>query len=141
MKALVYHGSKDVRVESVADPGLEEADDILLRVTATAICGSDLHIFRGKIPKMEAGDILGHEFMGVVEEAGPEVTAVKRGRSRRGSVRDCLRPLLLLRSRRVRVLRNDESGPRRDPQREGHQPPGGTVRLQPSIRRPARRAG
>ena len=79
MKALVYHGSKDVRVESVADPGLEEADDILLRVTATAICGSDLHIFRGKIPKMEAGDILGHEFMGVVEEAGPEVTAVKRG--------------------------------------------------------------
>lgn len=79
MQALTYQGSKDVRVENVPDPQLVEPDDILLRVTATAICGSDLHIYRGKIPGMQDGDILGHEFMGIVEEAGPEVTRVKRG--------------------------------------------------------------
>jgi threonine dehydrogenase-like Zn-dependent dehydrogenase len=79
MKALTYHGSKDVRVETVADPRLLEDDDIILRVTATAICGSDLHIYRGKIPMMERGDILGHEFMGIVEDAGKAVTNVKRG--------------------------------------------------------------
>jgi len=79
MKALTYHGSKDVRVETVPDPKLVEPDDILLRVTATAICGSDLHIYRGKIPMMESGDILGHEFMGIVEETGPAVTRVRKG--------------------------------------------------------------
>jgi threonine dehydrogenase-like Zn-dependent dehydrogenase len=79
MKALTYHGSKDVRVETVADPVLVNADDIILRVTATAICGSDLHIYRGKIPMMETGDILGHEFMGIVEDAGAAVVNVKRG--------------------------------------------------------------
>ena len=79
MRALTYHGSKDVRVESVADPVIQHPQDILLRVTATAICGSDLHIYRGKVPKMENGDILGHEFMGIVEETGQAVTKVKRG--------------------------------------------------------------
>jgi threonine dehydrogenase-like Zn-dependent dehydrogenase len=79
MKALTYHSSKDVRVETVPDPVLEQDDDILLRVTATAICGSDLHIYRGKIPSMESGDILGHEFMGIVEETGKGVTALKKG--------------------------------------------------------------
>lgn len=79
MQALTYQGSRDVRVETVPDPALIEADDIILRVTATAICGSDLHIYRGKIPAMEDGDILGHEFMGIVEDAGPAVTNVKRG--------------------------------------------------------------
>lgn len=79
MKALTYHGAKDVRVETVADPVLVNDDDLLLRVTATAICGSDLHIYRGKIPAMETGDILGHEFMGVVEDVGPGVFNVKRG--------------------------------------------------------------
>lgn len=79
MKALTYHGSRDVRVETVPDPVLSEGDDIILRVTATAICGSDLHIYRGKIPGMESGDILGHEFMGIVEETGPGVTHLKRG--------------------------------------------------------------
>ena len=71
MKALTYHGTRDVRVETVPDPVLHDADDILLRVTATAICGSDLHLYRGKIPELHDGDILGHEFMGVVEEIGP----------------------------------------------------------------------
>ena len=79
MKALTYHGSKDVRVESVPDPTLVADDDIILRVTSTAICGSDLHIYRGKIPGMEDGDILGHEFMGIVEAAGPAVTKVAVG--------------------------------------------------------------
>ncbi|HEY9238145.1 MAG TPA: zinc-dependent alcohol dehydrogenase [Burkholderiaceae bacterium] len=79
MKALTYHGSKDVRVETVADPSLVASDDIVLRVTATAICGSDLHIYRGKIPMMETGDILGHEFMGIVEDVGSAVVNVRRG--------------------------------------------------------------
>ncbi len=79
MKALTYLGSKDVRVETVADPKIVDPDDIILRVTATAICGSDLHICRGKIPMMEQGDILGHEFMGIVEESGPTVLRVKKG--------------------------------------------------------------
>jgi threonine dehydrogenase-like Zn-dependent dehydrogenase len=79
MKALTYHGAKDVRVENVPDPQIVEADDIILRVTATAICGSDLHLYRGKIPAMKDGDILGHEFMGIVEETGADVTRIKRG--------------------------------------------------------------
>lgn len=79
MRALTYHGARDVRVESVPDPIIQEPDDVILRVTATAICGSDLHLYRGKIPATEHGDIFGHEFMGVVEEVGPEVTAVKKG--------------------------------------------------------------
>jgi threonine dehydrogenase-like Zn-dependent dehydrogenase len=79
MKALTYHSSKNVRVETVPDPVLEQDDDILLRVTATAICGSDLHIYRGKIPGMESGDILGHEFMGIVEETGKAVTTLRQG--------------------------------------------------------------
>lgn len=79
MKALTYQGAKDVRVETMPDPQLQADDDIILRVTATAICGSDLHIYRGKIPMVKDGDILGHEFMGVVEDTGSAVTAVKRG--------------------------------------------------------------
>ena len=73
MRALTYHGAKDVRVETVPDPGLQEDDDIVLRVTATAICGSDLHLYRGKVPGLKEGDILGHEFMGIVEAVGDGV--------------------------------------------------------------------
>src|SRR5436190_8371454 len=79
MKALTYHGAKDVRVEEVADPRIEAPDDVVIRVTATAICGSDLHIYRGKIPLVKKGDILGHEFMGVVEQVGREVSQLKTG--------------------------------------------------------------
>ncbi|GFM64577.1 glutathione-dependent formaldehyde dehydrogenase [Pseudomonas cichorii] len=79
MRALTYHGAHNVKVDTVPDPELQEADDIILRVTATAICGSDLHLYHGKIPATEHGDILGHEFMGIVEDAGPAVTAVQRG--------------------------------------------------------------
>ena len=79
MLALTYHGPHDVRVDTVPDPILQEPDDIILQITATAICGSDLHLYRGKIPKLEDGDILGHEFMGVVVDAGSEVTNLQRG--------------------------------------------------------------
>ena len=79
MKALTYHGARDVRVETTPDPSILEPDDIIVKVTATAICGSDLHIFRGKIPGMTHGDILGHEFMGIVAAAGPGVTQLKVG--------------------------------------------------------------
>lgn len=79
MKALMYQGSKNVQVSEVDDPKLQESEDIILRVTATAICGSDLHIYRGKFPAMHDGDILGHEFMGIVEEVGSTVTELTRG--------------------------------------------------------------
>lgn len=79
MKALTYQGKHDVRVEQVPDPRLHYPDDILIRVTATAICGSDLHLYRGKVPGLKDGDILGHEFMGIVEEVGGEVTRVRPG--------------------------------------------------------------
>jgi threonine dehydrogenase-like Zn-dependent dehydrogenase len=79
MKALVYQGSKNVKVETVADPSLKQFDDIILRITATAICGSDLHLYRGSVPQLKSGDILGHEFMGIVEDTGRDVTRVKKG--------------------------------------------------------------
>jgi len=79
MRALTYHGAHSVKVDTVPDPVIQEPDDIILQVTATAICGSDLHLYRGKIPATEHGDIFGHEFMGIVAEAGPGVTAVQKG--------------------------------------------------------------
>ncbi len=79
MRALTYHGSHNVKVDNVPDPIIQEPDDIILRVTATAICGSDLHLYRGKIPAVKHGDIFGHEFMGIVEEVGSAVTAVAKG--------------------------------------------------------------
>ncbi len=79
MKALTYHGPHSVKVETVPDPAIEQADDIILRITATAICGSDLHLYRGKIPKVKHGDIFGHEFMGEVVETGREVKNLSKG--------------------------------------------------------------
>ncbi|MCG2586043.1 zinc-dependent alcohol dehydrogenase [Massilia sp. TS11] len=79
MRALVYHGSHEVQVDTVADPHIQEPDDIIVQVTSTAICGSDLHLYRGKVPGMKEGDILGHEFMGHVIEAGPQVHNLRVG--------------------------------------------------------------
>jgi threonine dehydrogenase-like Zn-dependent dehydrogenase len=70
MKAVVWHGKSDVRVERVPDPKILNPRDAIIKVTTTAICGSDLHLYDGYIPTMEAGDILGHEFMGEVVEVG-----------------------------------------------------------------------
>lgn len=71
MKAVCWHGKGDVRVDNVPDPVIQDARDIILKITSSAICGSDLHLLSGYIPTMESGDILGHEFMGEVVEAGP----------------------------------------------------------------------
>lgn len=79
MRALVYHSAHEVKVDTVPDPILIEPDDIILKVTATAICGSDLHLYRGNVPGMKEGDILGHEFMGVVVDKGPAVTNLSKG--------------------------------------------------------------
>ena len=79
MKALTWHGKEDVRVDNVPDPCIEAPGDILIRVTATAICGSDLHIYDGFVPQMQAGDILDHEFRGEVVDTGREVTRFKKG--------------------------------------------------------------
>jgi threonine dehydrogenase-like Zn-dependent dehydrogenase len=79
MKALCWYGSKDVRVETVPDPSILNPHDAIVRITLTAICGSDLHIYNGYIPGMKKGDILGHEFMGEVVETGAEVKRVKKG--------------------------------------------------------------
>ncbi|MFT3842997.1 MAG: zinc-dependent alcohol dehydrogenase [Myxococcaceae bacterium] len=77
MRALVFHGSRDVRVDTVPDPKIERSRDAILKVTATAICGSDLHIYNGMFPQPKPL-VLGHEFMGIVEEAGPD-SGLKRG--------------------------------------------------------------
>ncbi len=79
MKALTWHGKRDVRIDEVPDPRIEEPTDAIIKVTSTAICGSDLHLYELFGPFMDEGDILGHEPMDIVEEVGPEVTHVKAG--------------------------------------------------------------
>ena len=79
MKAVSWHGRRDVRVDEVPDPEIEKPTDALIRVTTTAICGSDLHLYEVMGPFMEPGDILGHEPMGIVEEVGSEVTDLQKG--------------------------------------------------------------
>lgn len=79
MKAVTWQGVHKIGVETVPDPTIINPHDAIIKVTRTAICGSDLHLYDGYIPTMEAGDILGHEFMGLVEEVGPEVKNLKRG--------------------------------------------------------------
>lgn len=79
MKAIVYDGMQDVKVKNVEDPSIEKSDDIIIKVTSTAICGSDLHLVHGLVPNMPKGFILGHETMGIVEEAGKDVHKVKAG--------------------------------------------------------------
>jgi threonine dehydrogenase-like Zn-dependent dehydrogenase len=78
MKAICWHGKHDMRVDNVPDPVIQNPRDIILRITTTAICGSDLHIYDGFIPTMESGDVMGHEFMGVVEEVGHQ-NGLKKG--------------------------------------------------------------
>src|SRR6201995_675811 len=79
MKALTWHGRRDVRVDEVPDPGIKDPTDAIIRVTTTAICGSDLHLYEVLGPFIDEGDILGHEPMGVVEEVGSEVTPILPG--------------------------------------------------------------
>src|SRR3954454_17825899 len=79
MKALTFHGKRDVRVDEVPDPTIEHPTDAVIRVTSTAICGSDLHLYEVLGMFIEEGDILGHEPMRCVEEAGSEVSEIKAG--------------------------------------------------------------
>lgn len=79
MKAVCWHGTQDVRVDTVPDPKILNPRDAILKVTSTAICGSDLHLYDGYIPTMQSGDILGHEFMGEVVETGSEVKNLQKG--------------------------------------------------------------
>jgi threonine dehydrogenase-like Zn-dependent dehydrogenase len=79
MKALCWHGKKDIRYDTVPDPKIEEPRDAIVKMTSCAICGSDLHLFGGFIPGMESGDIMGHEFMGEVMEVGKDNTKLRVG--------------------------------------------------------------
>ena len=79
MRAVIWRGPRDVRVTTVPDPEILNPRDAILKVTATAICGSDVHLFNGVIPTMRAGDVLGHEFMGEVVEVGAGITTLKPG--------------------------------------------------------------
>lgn len=78
MKAAVFHKPGDITVDNVPDPVIEKADDIIVRVTSTAICGSDLHIYDGFVPQLR-DEVLGHEFMGIIEDTGKAVTRLKKG--------------------------------------------------------------
>jgi len=79
MRALTYHGTRDVRVDNVPDPKIEEPTDAIIRVTSTGICGSDLHLYEVLGPFIDKGDILGHEPMGIVEEVGAQITHIAPG--------------------------------------------------------------
>lgn len=79
MRATVWHGKRDVRIDNVPDPQLLNPRDAIVKITSTAICGSDLHLYNGFVPTMEKGDILGHEFMGEIVELGPEVKNLQVG--------------------------------------------------------------
>ncbi|WP_439631250.1 zinc-dependent alcohol dehydrogenase [Gemmata sp.] len=79
MKALCWHGKGDVRCDTVPDPKIEDPTDVIIKVTSTCICGSDLHLYDFYLPAMKPGDILGHEPMGVVVEVGSAVTKLKKG--------------------------------------------------------------
>ncbi|QKG83834.1 glutathione-dependent formaldehyde dehydrogenase [Kroppenstedtia pulmonis] len=79
MKAVTFQGIKDVKVKEMKEPRIEKPDDIIVRITSTAICGSDLHLIHGMVPNLSEDYIIGHEPMGIVEETGPKVTRVKKG--------------------------------------------------------------
>ena len=132
MKAVTWHGKRDVRVEEVPDPTLEEPNDAIVRITSSGLCGSDLHLYETLGPFMGEGDILGHEPMGIVEEVGPEVGDLQVGRPGGDAVPDLLRALLDVRPGPAHPVR-DHAGAR----------PGDgrcAVRLQQAVRRGARRA-
>lgn len=79
MKAVTFQGIKNVKVKEVQDPKIQQADDIIVKITSTAICGSDLHLIHDMVPNLPQGYVIGHEPMGIVEEVGPKVTKLKKG--------------------------------------------------------------
>ncbi len=87
MKALCWHGKNDVRIDTVPDPKIEQSRDAIIKITSTAICGSDLHLLDGFMPTMESGDVLGHEFMGEIVELGSEAKGKLRALASASSFR------------------------------------------------------
>ncbi|KYF95159.1 zinc-dependent alcohol dehydrogenase [Sorangium sp. So ce1153] len=79
MKAVVFHGIGDIRMDDIKEPKIKESTDAIIRITASAICGTDLHFIRGTMPGMEPGTVLGHEAVGVIEELGDDVRNLKKG--------------------------------------------------------------
>src|SRR3954447_19903241 len=79
MKALTFHGKREVRVDTVPDPTIQTLTDAVIRVTSSGLCGSDLHLYELFSPFIDEGDILGHEPMGIVEEVGSDVTDIRVG--------------------------------------------------------------
>ena len=79
MKAVAWHGKRDIRVDTVPDPRIEQPTDAIVRITSSGICGSDLHLYEVLGMFIDPGDILGHEPMGIVEEVGSEVSHIKPG--------------------------------------------------------------
>jgi len=79
MKAVVFHGVGDIRLDNVAEPKIEQPTDAIVRLTASAICGTDLHMVRGTMPGMVPGTVLGHEGVGIIEEVGSSVRDFKVG--------------------------------------------------------------
>jgi threonine dehydrogenase-like Zn-dependent dehydrogenase len=81
MKAVVFHGIGDIRLDDMPEPKIQDPTDAIVRLTASAICGTDLHMIRGTFPGMKPGTILGHEGVGIVKEIGPNVRNLKVGDS------------------------------------------------------------
>src|SRR4051794_26482472 len=79
MKAVVWHGVGDIRLDDVPEPRIQEPTDAIVRITASAICGTDLHFIRGTVPHMRPGTILGHEGVGIVEQLGTDVRNLNIG--------------------------------------------------------------
>ena len=140
MRAICWHGKSDVRVDTVPDPKIEDPRDAIMRITSTCICGSDLHLYDGYMPTMEAGDVLGHEPMGVVEEVGKVGHEAQEGRPRGRPVHDLVRRVLVLRAAALLALRQLQPQRRDRPQGDGPVA-GGPVRLLAHARRLPRRPG
>ncbi len=96
MRALCWEGTHKVRVENVPDPTIINPRDAIIKVTSTAICGSDLHLYDGYIPTMMKGDIVGHEFMGEVVDVGRGVENLKKGDRVSCTFHYCMRTLFFL---------------------------------------------
>src|SRR5690349_1774465 len=79
MRAVTWHGRRNVQVDQVPDPAIQDPTDAIIRVTSSGVCGSDLHLYEIMAPFLEEGDILGHEPMGIVEDVGGAVTAIAPG--------------------------------------------------------------
>ena len=127
MKAVTWHGKRDVRVDTVPDPAIQEPTDAIIRITSSGICGSDLHLYEVMGPFMGEGDILGHEPMGIVEEVGLRGHEPRGRRPRRDPVPDRLRQLLHVRRGPADAVR-DHAGARA---RHGRR----AVRLHEALRR------